>query len=87
MRTERQTDERTDGQADTTEMTVAFRYFAKAPKNSKIQKAARKGGHILTIPFFPVVQQSKLGLGRLRLEFSRSHSVRHTTLGMTPLDE
>jgi hypothetical protein len=34
-----------------------------------------------------VAQQAKSGPGRLLLEVSRSHSVRHTTVGRTPLDE
>jgi hypothetical protein len=36
---------------------------------------------------FPVAQQPKSGLDCLLLEVSRSHSVRHTTLGTTHLDE
>jgi hypothetical protein len=36
---------------------------------------------------FPVVQKPKLGLGHLLLQISRSHTVRYTTQGRTPLDE
>ena len=33
---------RTDGHIDTTKLTVAFRNFAKAPKNQEIKEAVQK---------------------------------------------
>jgi hypothetical protein len=43
--------------------------------------------HFIFIIFLPMAQQPLVGLGLLIIEASRSHSVRHTTLGRTPLDE
>ena len=37
--------------------------------------------------FFSMVRQPPVGQGLLIVEASRSHSVRHTTVGRTPLDE
>jgi hypothetical protein len=37
--------------------------------------------------FPPVAPQPYSGLGRLVVEFARSHTIRHTTLGGTPLDK
>jgi hypothetical protein len=43
--------------------------------------------YVLQNNFFLVAQQPYLGLGCLIVEVSRSRAVRHTALGMTPLDE
>jgi len=37
--------------------------------------------------FFPIAQEPHLGLGHITVEVGRSHTVRHTTRGRTPLDE
>jgi hypothetical protein len=43
--------------------------------------------YIAYIFFSPSDSTALVGLGLLIIEASRSHSVRHTTLGRTPLDE
>jgi hypothetical protein len=37
--------------------------------------------------FFPMAQQLYSGVGRLNVEVSRSHTIRHTSLGRTSLEE
>jgi len=36
---------------------------------------------------FPVAQEPNTGPGSVIVEISRSHTIRHTTVGRTPLDE
>jgi hypothetical protein len=43
--------------------------------------------HVKYFIIFFVAQQPNSGLGHPIVEVSKSHSVRHTTLGRTPLDE
>jgi hypothetical protein len=43
--------------------------------------------NLIFLQFFPVAQQALVAQGLLTVEASRSHSVTHTTLSRTPLDE
>jgi hypothetical protein len=54
---------------------------------SKILNLSKVIRNIFIYDFFPMAQQPLVGQGILFNEASRSHAVRHTSLGSTPLDE
>ena len=52
-----------------------------------VRSPLRSGTHVCVFILFSMAQQRLVGQGLLIIEASRSHWVRHTTLGRTSLDE
>jgi hypothetical protein len=61
-------------------------YFSQFLPESAAEALPLSHSRFLILVFFPLAKQPNSGLGRLIVEVSRSHTIRHTP-GRTPLNE